>query len=79
MHAGQVASIQAPGAVARLRRLTRQKTTVPMTSTAAATRAGPLARSKARSASGPKSMPRIRPIRAVRAAANRRPAILVRN
>ena len=60
MHAGQLASIQAPGAVARLRRLTCQKTTPATISTAAAARAGPLARSKARSASGPSSRPRTR-------------------
>jgi hypothetical protein len=60
MHAGQLASIQAPGAAARLRRLTRQKTTTATTKTAAAARAGPLAWSKARSASGPSSRPRTR-------------------
>jgi hypothetical protein len=51
MHAGQLASIQAAGAVARRRRLTRQKTSPAATSTAAAARARPLARAKAWSVS----------------------------
>ncbi len=51
MHAGQLASIQAAGAAARLRRLIRQKISPAATSTAAAARARPLARAKAWSAS----------------------------
>jgi len=59
MQAGQLASIQAAEA-RRLRRLACQKSIAAMASTAAAARAGPLARSKARAASGPRSRPKTR-------------------
>ena len=56
--AGQAASVLAAGA--RLRRRARQKTSAPAVSTATAARVGPLAWSKARSASGPSRRPRTR-------------------